>query len=77
MYQSLEEMDRDKEKWKILIGIGERCFIKCALVDKDHCIGMMFILMEDRILNFANALYVIKDGIAVIKSAVILTYRIE
>jgi hypothetical protein len=27
---------------KILIGIGERCFIKCASVDKDHCIGMMF-----------------------------------
>ncbi|WP_026709255.1 glucose-1-phosphate adenylyltransferase [Flavobacterium frigidarium] len=80
MYQSLEEMDRDKENGKILIGIGERCFIKCALVDKDCRIGNdVYINGGPHLEDFANALYVIKDGIVVIKKGAVIpdNYRIE
>ncbi|RAJ16311.1 glucose-1-phosphate adenylyltransferase [Olleya aquimaris] len=65
-YETLEEID--KNKIKILRGIGERCFIKNTIIDKNVRIG------DDVRINGGNHLedtetdtYVIKEGIVVIK----------
>lgn len=65
-YESLEEMDRNKIP--ILMGIGKRCFIKNAILDKNCRIG------DDVRINGGNHLedietdtYMVKQGIVVIK----------
>ena len=65
-YESLNEIDRNKIQ--ILMGIGERCYIKNTIIDKNCRIG------DDVKINGGNHLedtetdsYVIKDGIVVIK----------
>ncbi len=65
-YESLEEIE--KNQIKILMGIGERCFIKNAIIDKNCRIG------DDVRINGGPHLedketdeYFIKDGIVVIK----------
>lgn len=70
-YESLEDMDRNKIP--ILMGIGERCFIKNAIIDKNCRIG------DDVRINGGKHLedtetdaYVIKDGIVVLKKNVAL-----
>lgn len=70
-YETLEEID--KNKTKILMGIGERCFIKNAIVDKNCRIG------DDVRINGGSHLkdketdtYCIKDGIVVIKKGAVI-----
>ena len=70
-YESLEEINR--KKTPILMGIGERCFIKNAIIDKNCRIG------DDVRINGGKHLkdketddYVIKDGIVVIKKNAII-----
>lgn len=65
-YETLEEINKDKTE--ILIGIGERCFIKNTIIDKNVRIG------DDVRINGGTHLedtetenYVIKEGIVVIK----------
>ncbi|WP_055435242.1 glucose-1-phosphate adenylyltransferase [Lacinutrix algicola] len=65
-YETLEEIN--KAKTEILIGIGERCFIKNTIIDKNVRIG------DDVRINGGTHLedtetenYVIKGGIVVIK----------
>ncbi len=65
-YETLEEIDRNKTK--ILMGIGERCFIKNAIIDKNCRIG------DDVRINGGAHLkdketdtYCVKEGIVVIK----------
>ncbi len=65
-YETLEEMKR--EKISILMGIGERCFIKNAIIDKNCRIG------DDVRINGGIHLkdtetdtYAVKDGIVVVK----------
>lgn len=67
-YQSIDEMNRDVANSKKLVGIGERCFIKNALVDKNCRIGNdVYINGGTHLEDFSNELYAIKDGIVVIK----------
>ncbi|ULC59686.1 glucose-1-phosphate adenylyltransferase [Flaviramulus sp. BrNp1-15] len=70
-YETLEEIDRNKIE--ILLGIGERCFIKNAIIDKNCRIG------DDVRINGGNHLedketdmYFIKDGIIVIKKGAVI-----
>ena len=70
-YETLEEMER--EKISILMGIGERCFIKNAIIDKNCRIG------DDVRINGGKHLedvetntYVVRDGIVVIKKGAVL-----
>jgi glucose-1-phosphate adenylyltransferase len=65
-YESLQEIE--EKKIKILVGIGERCFIKNAILDKNCRIG------DDVTINGGTHLedtetntYAIKDGIVVVK----------
>jgi glucose-1-phosphate adenylyltransferase len=72
-YQSIEEMNEDLKNDKKHIGIGERCFINNAIVDK-HCrIGNdVYINGGKHLENFSNGLYIIKEGIVVIKKGAVL-----
>ena len=70
-YETLDEINRNKTS--ILMGIGERCFIKNAIVDKNCRIG------DDVRINGGNHLkdketdmYCIKDGIVVIKKGSVI-----
>jgi len=70
-YESLEEIE--KHRIKILMGIGERCFIKNTIIDKNCRIG------DDVRINGGKHLedmetdtYLIKDGIVVIKKGAII-----
>lgn len=72
-YQSIEDMDEDIKNNKNLIGIGERCFIKNALIDKNCRIGNdVHINGGKHLENTSNELYAVKDGIVVIKKGAIL-----
>lgn len=70
-YESLEEIDKDKIG--ILMGIGERCFIKNTIIDKNCRIG------DDVRINGGSHLkdketdtYVVKEGIVVIKKGAVI-----
>ncbi|HEX8015858.1 MAG TPA: glucose-1-phosphate adenylyltransferase [Flavobacterium sp.] len=72
-YQDLDEMNKDTVNNKIHIGIGNDCFIKNALIDKNVRIGNNVHINGGKHLeNFTNELYSIKDGIVVIKKDAIL-----
>ncbi|WP_411766840.1 glucose-1-phosphate adenylyltransferase [Winogradskyella sp. A3E31] len=71
-YESLEDIEN--QNIEILMGIGERCFIKNAIIDKNCRIG------DDVRINGGKHLedtetdtYVIKDGIVVLKKGAVLT----
>ncbi|MFB9110576.1 glucose-1-phosphate adenylyltransferase [Flavobacterium gyeonganense] len=79
-YQDIDEMNQDSLNNTIQIGIGENCFIKNALVDKNVRIGNnVHINGGTHLENFTNELYTIKDGIVVIKKGAILpdNFRID
>ena len=70
-YETLDEINRNKTT--ILMGIGERCFIKNAIIDKNCRIG------DDVRINGGAHLkdketdtYCIKDGIVVIKKGAVI-----
>jgi len=79
-YQSIEDMEEDQQNNKILVGIGEGCYINNALVDKNCRIGNnVHINGGSHLENATTDLYAIKDGIIVIKKGVTLpdNFRIE
>ena len=70
-YESLADID--SKKIEVLIGIGERCFIKNAIIDKNCRIG------DDVRINGGPHLedtetdtYVIKEGIVVVKKDAVI-----
>jgi len=72
-YQSIDEMRVDVANGKILVGIGERCFINNAIVDKNCRIGDdVHIEGGKQLEDVSNELYMIKEGIVVIKKGAIL-----
>jgi glucose-1-phosphate adenylyltransferase len=67
-YQSMDEIISDAENQKQLIGIGDRCFINNAIVDKNCRIGNdVYINGGKHLEDVTHELYVIKQGIVVIK----------
>ncbi len=65
-YETLEEIEN--YKIRILMGIGERCFIKNAIIDKNCRIGDDVRINGGKHLEDKETdMYVIKDGIVVIK----------
>ncbi|WP_367770256.1 glucose-1-phosphate adenylyltransferase [Flavobacterium sp. WC2421] len=72
-YQSIDIMDEEKANNKILMGIGERCFINNALVDKNCRIGNdVYINGGKHLEDFSNDLYSIREGIVVIKKGSVI-----
>lgn len=69
-YQPLDEiLDQDK----ISMGIGKRCFIKNAILDKNCCIGDdVRINGGSHLEDSETELYAIRDGIVVIKKNAVI-----
>lgn len=72
-YETLSEMESNKEKGLPKIGIGERCYIKDAIIDKNCRIGNdVKIIGGKHLPKVDHELYSVKDGIVVVKKGAIL-----
>ena len=72
-YQSIDEMISDTNNNKQLLGIGDRCFINNAIVDKNCRIGNdVYINGGKHLEDVSNELYMIKEGIVVIKKGAVI-----
>ncbi|AXY74472.1 glucose-1-phosphate adenylyltransferase [Paraflavitalea soli] len=72
-YETIEEMTHATERGLPTLGIGDRCYIKNAIIDKNCRIGNdVRINGSDQLENTDHSLYTIKDGIVVVKKGAIL-----
>jgi glucose-1-phosphate adenylyltransferase len=72
-YETIEEMEANTNKGLPKIGIGERCYIKDAIIDKNCRIGNdVRINGGKHLVNTDHPLYTVKDGIVVVKKTAIL-----
>ncbi|MFN4284636.1 MAG: glucose-1-phosphate adenylyltransferase [Lacibacter sp.] len=72
-FETLEEMAHAAQQGIPKIGIGERCYIKNTIVDKNCRIGNdVRINGGSHLPNADHALYTVKDGIVVIKKGAVL-----
>jgi len=72
-YETLPEIADAKQKGIPLLGIGERCYIKNAILDKNVRIGNdVRINGGAHLENADHALYAIKDGIVVVKKGAVI-----
>ncbi|MCY1535470.1 hypothetical protein D9M68_708770 [compost metagenome] len=70
-YQTLHEIQEATLSGKPLLGIGDRCYINNAIVDKNCSIGNdVRINGGTHLVEGDYGLYVVKDGIVVIKKGV-------
>ena len=72
-YETISEIANNKEKGIPQSGIGDRCYIKNTIVDKNCRIGNdVRINGGPHLQNIEHALYVVKDGIVVLKKGAVL-----
>ena len=72
-YETIEEMANNVEQGLPRIGIGERCYIKDAIIDKNCRIGNdVRINGGKHLANIDHPLYTVKDGIVVVKKRAVL-----
>ncbi|MBX2932155.1 MAG: glucose-1-phosphate adenylyltransferase [Chitinophagaceae bacterium] len=72
-YETIDEMALNLIKGKPKTGIGERCYIKNAIIDKNCRIGNDVRINGGKHLeNKEHELYTIKEGIVVIKKGAVL-----
>ena len=72
-YETIAEMAHSLERGIPKIGIGERCFIKNAILDKDCRIGDdVKITGGTHLIDSDHSLYVVKDGIVVVKKGAVI-----
>lgn len=72
-YETLEQMDENKKEGVPRIGIGDRCYIKNAIIDKNVRIGNdVRINGGAHLENVDHTLYTVKDGIVVVKKNAVL-----
>jgi glucose-1-phosphate adenylyltransferase len=73
LYQHIDDINEDIKNNIPLIGIGERCFIHNAIVDKNCRIGNdVYIEGGKHLADTTNELYCIKEGIVVIRKGAII-----
>jgi glucose-1-phosphate adenylyltransferase len=72
-YETLPEIAHAQQSGAPLLGIGNRCYIKNAIIDKNVRIGDdVRINGGNHLENADHALYTIKDGIVVVKKGVVI-----
>ncbi|HLY70808.1 MAG TPA: glucose-1-phosphate adenylyltransferase [Puia sp.] len=72
-YETLEEIERADSHSLPTVGIGHRCYIRNAIVDKNCRIGNdVRINGGNHLENADHSLYTIKDGIVVVKKGAVL-----
>ncbi len=73
-YETLEDMEANAAQGIPKLGIGERCYIKNAIIDKNTRIGNdVRINGGHHLENTDHMLYTVKEGIVVVKKGAILT----
>jgi glucose-1-phosphate adenylyltransferase len=72
-YETIEQINEKNKLGQPIIGIGERCIIEDAIVDKNCSIGHDVIIRGGAHLEKTDhPLYIIKDNIVVIKKGAII-----
>jgi glucose-1-phosphate adenylyltransferase len=72
-YQTLEQIQQAKESGTPIIGIGDRCQIKNAIIDKNCHIGNdVSINCGEKLENGDYGTYTVQDGIVVVKKRAII-----
>src|SRR5215831_9178447 len=72
-FETIEEMQHSLERGLPKLGIGERCYIRNAIIDKNCRIGNdVRINGSNHLENTDHSLYTIKDGVVVVKKGSIL-----
>lgn len=72
-YETLAQMEENKANNIPLMGIGERCFIKNAIIDKNCRIGNdVRINGGTQVPNQEHELFTIKEGVVVIKKGAVI-----
>jgi len=72
-YQTLDDINRAHEEHRPIMGIGERCYIKNAILDKNCFIGNdVRIHGKDSLPDGDYDTHAIKDGIIVIKKLAVI-----
>jgi glucose-1-phosphate adenylyltransferase len=72
-YETLAEINEARSKGFPMLGIGERCYIKNAIIDKNVRIGNdVRINGGAHLQNQDHALYTVKDGIVVLKKGSVI-----
>jgi glucose-1-phosphate adenylyltransferase len=72
-YETIEEIRHDKEHGLPTVGIGDRCYIRNCIVDKNCRIGDdVRINGGAHLENTDHALYTVKDGIVVVKKGAVI-----
>ena len=72
-YETLDDMNNAVRKGIPKLGIGERCYIRNAIIDKNCRIGNdVRINGGHHLPNADHSLYAVKDGIIVVKKGAIL-----
>jgi glucose-1-phosphate adenylyltransferase len=72
-YETLAEINEARAKGFPMLGIGERCYIKNAIIDKNVRIGNdVRINGGAHLQNQDHALYTVKDGIVVLKKGSVI-----
>jgi glucose-1-phosphate adenylyltransferase len=72
-YETLDEINDNKQKGIPPVGVGERCYIRNAILDKNVRIGNdVRINGGSHLDNKDHPLYCVKDGIVVIKKGAVI-----
>ncbi|WP_336513943.1 glucose-1-phosphate adenylyltransferase [Pollutibacter soli] len=72
-YETIEDMTNSVSKGLPKVGIGERCYIRNAIIDKNCRLGNdVRINGGAHLANSDHSLYTVKDGIVVVKKGAIL-----
>jgi len=73
MYETNEQMEENNLAGVPRVGVGERCYIKNTIIDKNCRIGNdVRINGGSHLENVDHSLYTVKDGIVVVKKGAIL-----
>ena len=72
-YETLSEIESDNVKGLPMVGIGERCHIEKAIIDKNCRVGNdVSIKGGSHLTDTDHPLYAVKDGIVVVKKGAII-----
>lgn len=72
-FETLDDIQHDRDKGIPLLGIGARCHIQNAIIDKDCRIGNdVRINGGDHLQDGDHALFTIKEGVVVVKKGAVL-----
>ncbi|KIC93828.1 glucose-1-phosphate adenylyltransferase [Flavihumibacter solisilvae] len=72
-FETIAEMNHARQHGQPTLGIGDRCYIKNAIVDKNVRIGDdVRINGGSHLENADHALYTVKDGIVVVKKGAVI-----